>query len=61
MDNAGNLDIHVVALWPFCLAYAGPLGMDGARPLLWGRGGVAAASGPGHLTWGAVLVFDAGP
>ena len=46
MENAGNLDIHIVALWPFCLAYAGPLGMDGARPLLWGRGGVVSGLGP---------------
>lgn len=37
MEKAGHLDIHIVAPRPFCLAYTGPLGMDEARPLLWGR------------------------
>lgn len=58
--KAGHLDIHIVAPRPFCLAYTGPLGMDEARPLLWGRR--LWWQQPRALRWDCwVLAFDARP
>lgn len=62
MEKAGDLDIHIVVPWPFCLAYSGPLGIMKQAPSCSGWGWQQAQGQvQGTSDGGAVLVFDAGP